>query len=276
MTRAELMRAYKAEGHTNKEVAQVFSVHPDYAKRVCRGIAPQGYQPGCKKSDEEVACFINERLRPTLEYYGNYTGADGSVDLKCKECGTIFTRSMISVRHNKSACPKCRDAEAKAQTQSREKRAEGRKIAKEIIKSNAKAKREDERIKKLEARKNRPYNECVVCGALTPNPKYCCVACSNKANWTTKEHRRRARLKAQMVDKDISVEGLFRRDKGICALCGRRCDLEDYTVRNGIFIAGDWYPSVDHIKPISKGGLHSWDNVQLAHRRCNTLKSDKI
>ncbi|MBQ1352344.1 MAG: HNH endonuclease [Firmicutes bacterium] len=91
---------------------------------------------------------------------------------------------------------------------------------------------------------------------------------------TTHEHRRRARLKAQMVDKDITIEGLFRRDKGVCSLCGGRCDLEDYTVREGVFIAGDWYPSVDHIKPISKGGLHSWGNVQLAHKRCNTLKSD--
>lgn len=265
--RIENVKAYKAKGHTIAETAEVFGLNKDYVKKICRGIAPQVQG---RKSDEDVAQFISDRM-PEFEYAGNYTGCDGRADIKCVSCGTVINRSMISIRKRHCSCPKCRDDEIRLITQSREKRAEGRKAAKDIIK----AKREAERIKKIEARDNRPYKECVVCGTLTQNPKYCCVACSNKANWTTKEHRRRARLKAQMVDKDISVEGLFRRDKGICALCGRRCDLEDYTVREGVFIAGDWYPSVDHIKPISKGGLHSWDNVQLAHRLCNTLKSDK-
>lgn len=78
-----------------------------------------------------------------------------------------------------------------------------------------------------------------------------------------------------MVDKDITVEGLFRRDKGICYLCGRECSFDDYVIRDGVFIAGDWYPSIDHVIPLSKGGVHSWDNVKLAHRRCNLIKRDK-
>lgn len=39
---------------------------------------------------------------------------------------------------------------------------------------------------------------------------------------------------------------------------------------------GDNYPSVDHIVPLAKGGLHSWDNVQLAHFKCNTLKGARV
>ena len=27
--------------------------------------------------------------------------------------------------------------------------------------------------------------------------------------------------------------------------------------------------TVDHLVPIAAGGLHTWDNVALAHRRCN-------
>ena len=34
--------------------------------------------------------------------------------------------------------------------------------------------------------------------------------------------------------------------------------------------------SDDDVKPQSKGGEHSWDNIKLAHFRCNMLKSNKI
>ena len=34
--------------------------------------------------------------------------------------------------------------------------------------------------------------------------------------------------------------------------------------------------SKDHIIPLAKGGEHSWDNIQLAHRICNSLKADKV
>ena len=271
MTRAEQMRQYKAEGHTNKEVAIRFNVTPDWAKKVCKGVAPQGYLPGCKKSDEDVACFINERLQSTLEYYGNYTGADGSVDLICKDCGTIFTRSMISVRHYKSACPKCKEKDLRLQLQSREKRAEGFKVAKEIIKSIAKAEREAEEIRKRKAREH----PCPVCGEATIRKKYCSPECAKKADNKRRDFSRRMKLMSAMVDKDITVEGLYRRDNGTCYLCGRKCNFEDYTVRDGSFIAGDWYPSIDHVIPLVKGGLHSWDNVMLAHHRCNWEKSDK-
>jgi 5-methylcytosine-specific restriction endonuclease McrA len=42
----------------------------------------------------------------------------------------------------------------------------------------------------------------------------------------------------------------------------------------GNFITGDKYPTIDHIAPISKGGTHTWDNVGLACKRCNSLKSN--
>ena len=45
---------------------------------------------------------------------------------------------------------------------------------------------------------------------------------------------------------------------------------------NNSFIAGNDYPSIDHIIPISKGGQHTWDNVQLAHMICNSIKNNKM
>jgi 5-methylcytosine-specific restriction endonuclease McrA len=43
----------------------------------------------------------------------------------------------------------------------------------------------------------------------------------------------------------------------------------------GNFITGDSYPSIDHVRPISKGGSHTWDNVMLAHKGCNSKKGNR-
>ena len=76
-------------------------------------------------------------------------------------------------------------------------------------------------------------------------------------------------------DDDITLDKLFNRDGGVCALCGRRCDYGDYIFQGDTFIAGNDYPSIDHITPLSKGGSHTWNNVQLAHKRCNSIKSNR-
>ncbi|MBR3157271.1 HNH endonuclease [Candidatus Saccharibacteria bacterium] len=48
-----------------------------------------------------------------------------------------------------------------------------------------------------------------------------------------------------------------------CAICGKKIrNLDELTV--------------DHIVPKSKGGRHTIDNCQLAHKSCNSLKNDKM
>jgi 5-methylcytosine-specific restriction endonuclease McrA len=54
-----------------------------------------------------------------------------------------------------------------------------------------------------------------------------------------------------------------------CSICGKEC------VRTPDR-RGSLYPTVDHIIPISKGGSHTWDNVRLACRGCNTAKRDRL
>jgi len=80
-----------------------------------------------------------------------------------------------------------------------------------------------------------------------------------------------------LIDKDITLQKLYDRDEGFCHLCNESCDYEDMTITDeGYYIVGEGYPSIDHVIPISRLGLHSWDNVKLAHHRCNTLKSDNV
>lgn len=104
-------------------------------------------------------------------------------------------------------------------------------------------------------------------------------------NWKTnnpskyKAYHSRNKIKKRCAaieyDRDITLEALYNRDGGVCALCGKPCDYENYIFDGNIFIAGNAYPSIDHIKPLSKGGSHTWNNVQLAHKQCNSIKSNK-
>jgi hypothetical protein len=71
-------------------------------------------------------------------------------------------------------------------------------------------------------------------------------------------HNYKAKQRANgPIDEDINILALIERDNGICQICEESC-LED--------------PSIDHKRPVSKGGTHTWDNIQLAHRICNIKK----
>lgn len=87
--------------------------------------------------------------------------------------------------------------------------------------------------------------------------------------------RMKRRNKYLIGDKSITLKKLYDRDKGVCKICGGLCDYNDYKIVNGITVVGNCYPSIDHIIAISKGGSHTWDNIQLAHKQCNSIKKDK-
>lgn len=74
-------------------------------------------------------------------------------------------------------------------------------------------------------------------------------------------HRRRARV-AGVYAESVYMPELYERDKGICGLCGLDVSLNQ--------------ASIDHIIPISIGGPHTMENVQLAHRLCNVARKDKL
>ncbi len=125
---------------------------------------------------------------------------------------------------------------------------------------------------------------CKYCGSpfMTEYKKsktFCSEECKNKHDhYMSKlaEKRREGRITSlDRLDRDITLEKLYNRDGGICALCGKSCDYEDYVFQGAVFIAGNDYPSIDHIEPLSKGGSHTWDNVQLAHKICNSKKSNR-
>lgn len=56
----------------------------------------------------------------------------------------------------------------------------------------------------------------------------------------------------------ISRRGVFARDRHSCQYCGARAD------------------SIDHVRPRSRGGEHTWENVVAACRPCNSAKRDRL
>lgn len=60
----------------------------------------------------------------------------------------------------------------------------------------------------------------------------------------------------------VSRQAVWLRDGGTCQICGIEADFSNW--------------DLDHIFPLSRGGSHSYDNVQLSHPLCNKKKGDSI
>lgn len=263
----EAIRVYYSEGHTARETAAHFGSSKDYVRQICKGIRfGNQYTNGLFDREGNAIKHINERT-PWFEYAGNYTGTDGYVDLKCKTCGTIARKSFQTVRAGSARCDEC--VRIKAQ---------GREEAKKARKEELKYQRYF-RLSNLQA-EQLSMQTCVGCGQLfvpaRRGLKYCSAECSTRTNNSIGKDKRLKRMANVLVDKDIDLKRLYKRDKGKCAICGDTCDWDDFIVKDDVFIAGNNYPSIDHIVPLSKGGLHAWDNVQLAHRFCNSKKGKRV
>ena len=81
-------------------------------------------------------------------------------------------------------------------------------------------------------------------------------------------YRSRAMAFGVQYEPHVTLKKIMKRDNGICKLCGKPVDVRD---RKGGG-AGYYYPTIDHIVPLSKGGGHTMSNVQLAHLICNSRK----
>jgi 5-methylcytosine-specific restriction endonuclease McrA len=77
----------------------------------------------------------------------------------------------------------------------------------------------------------------------------------------THSHTRRLRIASQFVEH-VDPNVVYERNGGLCGICGEpveRAAME-----------------VDHIIPVSRGGLHGYSNVQPAHGPCNRRKHNHI
>lgn len=208
--------------------------------------------------------------------------------VRCRECGRTFERLAHVFRdvangtwECDNGCPLCRTDkqrdERKRKTE--EKRAEREQREREAqMRAQHKAEQLSRKVSDQLA-KRLAIHVCKNCGTefciestRYDSETYCSARCQRRWHDRIKSEKRMAKLKERQHDTDITLEKLFRRDGGVCYICGCTCDWSDIVEKDGTKIAGDRYPSVDHVKPVAKGGTHTWDNIRLACRACNTLK----
>lgn len=72
-------------------------------------------------------------------------------------------------------------------------------------------------------------------------------------------HEGRARS-AGVVWEMVDLRRVYKKCGGKCGVCNEPVSVETFTI--------------DHIVPLSKGGPHVYDNLQIAHLACNTQKGD--
>lgn len=137
---------------------------------------------------------------------------------------------------------------------------------------------------------------CSVCNAEFAQPQggnrviYCSAKCRTKARnsrpssrenlkrwqerhpektaeWhSTNRHRRR--LAIGVLGESVSPAVVFERDKWRCQLCGCR-------VKSGSAGYDPGRATLDHIIPLSRGGSHTYANIQTACHLCNSKKHTK-
>lgn len=279
----------RKEGLYQREIAEKLNVTIDKVKYVLKvnGIKEIEYKKTCKRCHEgfvtkhRIKKFCCERCRC------NYNKKNKGNEYTCRYCGDRYKGYV----ERNNCTDECRDKEedvkeamkrfVEAINPHRQRSCEecgetfyAVRLGKRYCSNQCGYKRK--RTRKMYQHKCRECGRC-----YTDNRKNsagCGEECKKRyRNRVDEIKRRRVIVSNGRVDWDISVERLSNRDKGVCYLCNTKVDMKDYsTTEEGHFIAGEYYPSIDHVIPISKGGTHSWDNVKLAHRICSTYKSNKV
>jgi 5-methylcytosine-specific restriction endonuclease McrA len=216
--------------------------------------------------EDTIRTRVKERY-PDFEYVDGYTGCESRIRIRCLKCGSVVEKNAQMLRKEKNVtCTECRRI--------------AKKKAKILLREQKHIENEETKRAAEAEKQNRLWRVCLYCGeefkGERANKKYCSLEHMYKANYRRKELSKRKRLKDNgKIDYSITIQKLIKRDRGICSLCGKKVNMKDYTVCGDVFTAGNYYPSIDHTIAIANGGMHTWDNVRLAHRLCNSIKSDK-
>lgn len=190
------------------------------------------------------------------------------VTIECVKCGWQFKGDSTNAK-NRRQCDNCRQKQIQENREKREAERQKRLTISAMKKDlNAKRKELDKQIKALE----RNHNNILTRDEREERKRQNRRACEKRNSL-----KRHGRLKTNgRIDKDITLERLYDKEKGQCHICGLLCNYDDYKItEEGYFIVGKFYPSIDHVTPLSKGGTHTWDNIKLAHISCNSWKGNK-
>lgn len=294
---------YYAQGHSVKDTASRFGVSTaqinNLAKRRHLTNGRDWREARNEKQKEEAEQRLAKHLSAIgFKYLGGYTCKEGAAKAKCGKCGNIIERTVDHLQHGNVICPECSKRETARRNE------EKRRLEKQQAEVRA-IEREWYRLSHLPKDPHKELHEeflnrtgvCEICGKPYTVREYvescrlkkaqdngvCSLKCRKEKTRRilrqahegreADNHCHRARKYGVTYDTSITLKKLVDRKGLRCAICGGMCDWNDHSWSK---YSGPLYPSIDHIIPMSKGGSHTWDNVQVAHIICNSRKGDKM
>ena len=277
----EKVKLMRIDGKGYKAIANEIGVSRDQVRSYCVTVGLVGinvilFEVSC----EECGVTFNQKISGqkfcSNRCRGRHNKRNNGPERKCFYCEKAFN----SYRDKKYCSNKCHESHVSSI-----------RTMKQIEKD---AQRKDKEVTKLVnclhniLARTKTCSHCKKEFILQKNVsghKYCSDECKAEGyRIIRRKHKRKNRLNKDKrwttngkMDYSITLDKLHKRDEGICYLCNEPTDYNDFVITDtNAFIAGNNYPSIDHVLPIAKGGLHSWDNIKLAHRICNSIKRDKL
>lgn len=289
----EMIIELTLSGNTQKQIANKLNISLDKVRywqkklNVSANVERTVKCNGCNqtfKTSNKLSKYCSEKCR--IKFHSKRYVAEGKKKkIVCKECKEEFEIPFKSTAKEYGHC--CYDCKLKRQKRMRKKKPQSfvGKSSKvffhrcECCGVSFTTGRAGKRRYCIDCKGGRVKVEdiqkkCKECGkhfTTTRNSKtFCSTVCNRKYHHRIKETTRRERIKLNgKVDHSISIERLIKRDGKMCYLCNEKVKLLTDTNHPE-------YPSIEHVIPIAKGGTHTWDNVKLAHRKCNCEKGINI
>ncbi len=260
----------RLEGLGYKAIAKKLGITRDRARDVCRRNGLGGVLATTRAQEEKVCACCGKTFianHPNRKYCSDSCSDQANLE-RAKKAAQIKAQSKVPL--DPVECPVC---------------------GKVFVPRNTKQKCcckqcgniYHDRLRRIRKKAQPHIGYCVCCGKeidTRNGRKFCSHACGKAYRGIGRKYKlpKTERLKeAVAVDKTVKLHTLILRDNNVCQICGKPCDLYDYEVTaSGAMLCGDRYPTIDHIFPCSKGGSHTWDNVQLACLKCNRDKRDNV
>ena len=291
---------YYTQGHSVKETAEKFGVSTVQVNNLAkkRGLTNGMTWLGRNSSIEKRVKEAEQRLAKTLahlgfDYLGGYKTKESKCKIRCRDCGSEYERTSEFLRKGNVTCVECRKREIKERQAERKREAEVKKAERDLYRmmhppKDAYAEQHERFLMRS--------GICEVCGKPYTVREYvescgfkkaqdngvCSKQCRDEKKrrimrkshkGRQDSHRHRAKKYGCDYDPGVTLKKLVARDGLECKICGQMCDWNDHSWSK---YSGPLYPSIDHIIPMSKGGGHVWENVQVAHIMCNSEKGDRL
>lgn len=207
-----------------------------FCGRACSGASQQK-----QKADRQARLEAEKASRPPAPTYGR----------ACQHCSAAFVSSTDTARYCSRAC----------RIRAKRARAHSTDYMREYMRAYTR-KRAGLVSRTIECR------ECGSAFEAARKKAYCCSPeCSKRFSRRCRDYAKRT---TALPFEKLSPRSVFERDGWTCQECG----VPTPEAKRGTTEPNS--PELDHILPLSRGGTHTYANVQCLCRQCNMRKGARM